>query len=333
MVHFEVDPDSLVAAAEVADRQVGHVARTGAYIEDVCGRTGAFSGVLRLFLGSYESALDHARTGMRDSQTVAGKVRDSFRACSEAYVASDRAAHSTFEKVFGDEMSLPPYVAPGSGRTAPGGPSGGPGAAGDGPEDGDPVGLPSAPPWVDEPLGRVVPGPKTDDLPPWLDPRTAAKDAVVRSLHTRADYDAYRALREQGYTAEQAQNLVRPSVEDVADTHVYEQTQARGQQAYDDAYDRAVRDGRSADEAQRLASDARAQQHSDDALDHRTRAGAVDALGTYKGAYDQVSGLVEHTGSIVEHGQQLEETTDDLGDYDDYEDGAEDRSAQDWATR
>ena len=331
MVRFEVDPDSLVAAGKVADRQLDHISRIQGYIGDVCSRTDAFSGVLQIFLGSYRETLEHAGKGMRDSQTVAGKVRDAFDACSEQYVAGDRAAYKTFQKLFGDELALPPYVAPGSGQTTPGGPTSAPGAPGTDPHD-DPSKLPKAPPWLNDPFDRVVPGEKTE-LPPWLDPRAAAKDKVLLTLHTRADYDEYTALRAQGYTAEQAQDMVRPDVNTTADTYVHDLMESRRQEAYQSAYDQAILDGKSPSEARDAADDAAAEQHHGDAVDHQHRGDVLDAAGTYKGAFDQTAALVDHTQSIVEHTEQLDETVDDLHDYDGYESQDEDRSAQDWANR
>lgn len=331
MVHFEVDPDSLVAAGKVADRQLDHISRVQGYIGDVCSRTDAFSGVLQIFLGSYQETLEHAGKGMRDSQTVAGKVRDAFDACSEQYVAGDRAAYKTFHKLFGDEMALPPYVAPGSGQTTPGGPTSTPGAPGTDPDD-DSSKLPKTPPWLNDPFDRVVPGEKTE-LPPWLDPRAAAKDKVLLTLHTKADYDEYISLRAQGYTAEQAQEMVRPDVNTIADTYVHDRMESRRQAAYQSAYDQAILDGKSPSEARDAAGDAAAQQHHGDAVDHQHRGDILDAAGTYTGAYDQTAALVDHTQSIVEHTEQLDETVDDLHDYDDYESQDEDRSAQDWASR
>ena len=331
MVRFEVDPDSLVAAGEVADRQLDHISRVQGYIGDVCSRTDAFSGVLQIFLGSYQETLEHAGKGMRDSQTVAGKVRDAFDACSEQYVAGDRAAYKTFHKLFGDEMALPPYVAPGSGQTTPGGPTSTPGAPGTDRDD-DSSKLPKTPPWLNDPFDRVVPGEKTE-LPPWLDPRAAAKDKVLLTLHTKADYDEYIALRAQGYTAEQAQDMVRPDVNTIADTYVHDRMESRRQAAYQSAYDQAILDGKSPSEARDAAGDAAAQQHHGDAVDHQHRGDILDAAGTYKGAYDQTAALIDHTQSIVEHTEQLDETVEDLHDYDDYESQDEDRSAQDWASR
>lgn len=331
MVHFEVDPDSLVAAGTVADRQLDHILRVQGYIGDVCSRTDAFSGVLQIFLGSYQETLEHAGKGMRDSQTVAGRVRDSFDACSEQYVAGDRAAYKTFQKLFGDEMALPPYVAPGSGQTTPGGPTSTPGAPGTHPDD-DPSKLPTAPPWLNDPFDRVVPGEKTE-LPPWLDPKAAAKDKILLTLQTKADYDEYLALRAQGYTAEQARDLVRPDVNTIADTYVHDQMESRRQEAYQSAYDQAILDGRSPSEARDAAGDAAAEQHHRDAVDHQNRGDILDAAGTYQGAYEQTAALVDHTQSIIEHTGQLDETVDDLHDYDGYENQDEDRSAQDWANR
>jgi hypothetical protein len=332
MVHFEVDPDSLIAAGEVADRQLDHVAKAAGYIGDVCSRTEAFSGVLQLFLGSYQETLEHANKGMRDSQAVAGKVRDAFKACSQQYVASDRSVYRTFDKIFGDEMALPPYVAPGGGDTTPAGPTSAPGAPGT-KDDDDPFKLPKAPPWLNDPAGRVMPGPKPDDLPPWLDPRAAAKDHILLSMHTKADYDEYMALRAQGYSAQDAQDMVRPDVDTIADTHVHDQMETRRQDAYDNAYDQAILEGKDPDEARQLASDASSEQHHGDAVDHQNRQDILDAGGTYKGLYDQGSALVDNTQSIIDHAEQLDETTDDLGEYDDYENQDDDRSAQNWATK
>ena len=98
MTGFEVDPDSLSAAAALAERQHGHLSTTAGYVDHVCGRTGAFSGVLNLFRGSYEQTLQHARQGLTDSQTVAGKVRDSMTGSREAYLTQDRHVYATFEK-------------------------------------------------------------------------------------------------------------------------------------------------------------------------------------------------------------------------------------------
>ena len=51
-----VDPDALLAGAEVARRQHAHLQRTSDYISDACSQFGAFSGVLNLFEGQYREA-------------------------------------------------------------------------------------------------------------------------------------------------------------------------------------------------------------------------------------------------------------------------------------
>jgi len=330
MVHFEVDPDSLTAAAEVARRQRGHVAGVSGYIDSTCSRFDAFSGVLKIFEGSYRETVHNAQQGMASSRTVADKVGEAFRACRDDYLESDRSSHTVFRKLFGDEMALPPYEAPGSGATVPGGPSCPAGQKP--PDDDEPFGLAKLPPWMSKPLDRVVPGdPST--LPPWMHPQQAAQDGVLGYLRDKRTEQLYLHYRAEGMTPAEALSHAHSNVDSVADGINYDQMGRRADAAYDDAYDRAIADGRSPDEARDLARDAASDQFSADAADRHQRHEVLSTAGTYKGAYDEVASTVDNVQDIVKGAEQLHETTDDLGDYDDYEGTPEDRSAQDWANR
>ncbi len=330
MTHFEVDPDSLTAAGEVASRQHDHIAATGSYIGSVCSRFDAFSGVLSLFLGNYQETVETAQQGMTDSRTVADKVERSFTQSREAYLDSDLAAHKIFQKLFGDEMALPPYVAPGSGSTAPGGPyaPAGQPPVGDGKDD--PFSLPGLPPYADKPLNRMIPGdPST--LPPWMDPGQAAKDAVLETIRDERTREAYLENRENGMTPEQALSQARRTPDSVADGHNYDRMMANQQQAYDNAYDTAIADGQTPSEARDAGNDAASAQHSGDARDHTNRQEILNGAGTYKGAFDEVRNTVDNVNDLVDGAQQLDETIDDTHEYTDYENQPDDESAQEWA--
>ena len=332
MVHFDVDPDSLVAAAEVARRQGDHVQSTAHYIGGELSRFDAFRGVLNLFRGNYEETVEHAQKGMRDSTVVADKVRSSFADCRDEYLASDRASYDLFEKAFGDQVALPAYVAPGSGESVPGGPGSAPSQPGE--QGDDPAfGLKKLPPWMRTPLDEVMPGPDVTKPPPWWNPQDAAKDGLVEQLNDWRERRRYLDLREQGLTPREAFDQAKASVEDRASDHAYHQMEGRREQAYDDAYRQARGEGQSVGEARDTASRAAAAQHHGDAVEHQQREDVLGAGGTYVGAYHQVSDVINNVQAIVDHTQQLEETTGDIADYEDYEDEPADTSAQDWANR
>jgi hypothetical protein len=329
MVHFQVDPDSLTAAAEVARRQHDHVGAVSDYIDSACSRFDAFSGVLNLFEGNYRDTVHNAQQGMRSSQKVADTVAEMLAACRHDYLESDRSSHRTFVQLFGDEMALPPYVAPGSGDSTPGGPASPAGTVPPG-EDGEPFGLQKLPAWMSEPFNRVAPG-DPNTLAPGLSPRTYAKDKVlehVRDAQTRHDYLAYRS---QGMTPAEALSHAQRDVDSVADGHVYDSLQDRQAGAYTRAYDDAIADGRSRAEATQAGQDAANDQRQSDSTDYHHRQDVLSTAGTYKGAYDQVTDVVAGVNDVVEGAEQLHETGEDLDEYDDYEDRPEDRSAQSWA--
>jgi len=331
VVHFEVDPDSLTAAAEVARRQDGHVGSVSRYIDSTCSRFDAFSGVLNIFEGSYRATVENAQQGMRDARHVANKVAEQLTACRHDYLESDRSSHRVFVKLFGDEMHLPPYAAPGSGNTSPGGPVCPAGQTPPG-EDGEPFGLAKLPPWMTEPFNRVAPG-DPDSLPPGLSPRQYAKDKVlehIRDAQLRHDYMENRAA---GMTPEQALSHAHSNTGSVADNHVYTTMQDRQAAAFNRAYDDAIAGGKSPEDAYRAAQDAASDQRASDSTDYHHRQDVLDTAGTYKGAYNQVSDLVDNVNDIHHGVDQLHETVDDIGEYDDYEAQPDDTSAQDWANR
>ncbi len=333
MVAFEVDPDSLVAAAEVARRQGEHVQSTAAYIGGPNSRFEAFRGVLSLFRGDYEATVEHALKGMRDSGAVAEKVRSSFADCRDGYLASDRASYETFEKVFGDQVALPAYVAPGSGQTTPGGPpqsqAGDPGQPG----DESAFGLAKLPPWMKAPLDQVVTAPPGPESPPWTDPQSAARDGLADPVNDWRHRREYLALREQGYSPQEAYAEAFADVDDRASSHVYDQMEDRRAQAFDDAYHQARDEGQSTSEARDTASQAAADQHHADAVEHQQRDDVLGTAGTYLGAYDEAGDLVRNVESLADHAHQLHETNSDIEDYEDYENEPVDTSAQDWAKK
>lgn len=329
MTQFEVDPDALVAAGTVADRQRAHLERTNGYIDSTCSRFGAFSGVLSLFLGNYQETVATAKDGLADSQAVADKVSESMNGCSEDYVAADRQVYDLFEKTFAGQVDLPPYESPGTGASTPGGPLSRPGDTGAGGEGAAYADAEQA--WyAKHVVDRVLPGPDTA-LPPWLDPKGAGKDGVLANVRSWADYQQYLEHRQAGLTPEQALSEVRPTVDQVADTHAYNAIQDNAAAAYDDAYQHAVDSGMSHQDASSAASEAAAQQQSADYEHHNSTNNSMDAAGTYLGLYEQGQGIYDNATGIVDEVQELPETVHDINEYDDYESQPEDESAQGWA--
>ena len=332
MSQFEVDPDSLVAAGEVGRRQGEHVGAVADYIGGTLNQVGAFSGVLNLFQGSYEATIASALDGMADSRAVAERVKTGFDGCSQDYLASDRSCYDLFRRAAGDLVGLDPYQAPGSGATEPGLPGSGASGPGAGGEDPSPFKLPGLDPLLDKPLGSIAPGPE-GDLPPWADPRKTAKDWAVEHALSPIVRERYLELRAAGLSPQDAYTQATDRLQVSADTHVYDVMGQRGQQAYDDAYDRAVDGGASPEEARRAANDAADRQYDADSAEHSRRTDVLDAAGTYRGLYDEVTRGVSQVQEIGEEIDDIAETTDDIGGYEDYSEREDDRSAQEWAGR
>ena len=329
---FEVDPDALKASATVAKRQDEHLGRIDSYIASACSDFGAFSGVLNLFQGSYESAVATARDGMSDSRKVAVKVRDAFSDSAQDYLDTDREVYEWFKAKFGDLVAFAPYDPPGSGQDVPGGPhQDAPGARAPGDED-DPFALPAPPWWVDKPVGEL---PRDDDarLPPWMRPEDAVRDAGKDwwRRHHGDEYDYYRSL---GYDDDEALALARadrPDAQTQADTRSYDEMQQRASDAYDRAYTDAINDGATDAEAREAGRDAGNQQFADDSSDRTRRTEVSDAAGTYYDVYNEARDVVSNGQDLVDNVQEIDDNAEDLDRYDDYESGAEDESAQEWA--
>lgn len=331
---FKVDPDALQASAVVANRQDSHLASIDSYIGSVCSNFGAFSGVLNLFQGSYESAVSTAREGMTDSRKVATKVQGAFIDSKQDYLDTDREIYEWFKAKYGDLVHFGPYEPAGSGEDVPGGPhSDAPGAKTPGADE-DPFAMPKPPWWIDKPVGQL-PGDDPSELPPWADPKGTAKDEVIDFIDRRRgdEYDYYRSL---GYSDDQALELARadqPDGSTQADTRNYEQMQDRASTAYDRAYTDAVNGGATDAEASAAGREAGNKQFSDDSGDRVRRDDISSTAGTYYNVYNEATSTVGNVQDVVSNVQEIDQNAGDLDRYDDYESTAEDKSAQEWADK
>ena len=119
---FQVDPDALTASSKLASKQRDHIGAIDDYISSSCSNFGAFSGVLTLFQGSYESAVSTAHDGLRDSRAVATKVSDAFLDTRDDYLDTDQSAYDRFRGMSPNPADFPPYDPAGSGNGTPSGP-------------------------------------------------------------------------------------------------------------------------------------------------------------------------------------------------------------------
>lgn len=333
MSEILVDPDSLTAASEVARRQHGHLQSISDYIAGWCGQFGAFSGVLNLFEGSYREAVTAAVDGMRDSMTVADRMQEAVVTSRQDFLDTDREVYELFKKKFGDLVDFPPYQAPGSGESVPGEPGSTPTGGGTTAGDDEPFGLTKLPPWMQGALDRGTPGADGGDTPGYLEPRDWAKDKLLAGIRDHQVREDYMDLRRQGLSPQDALDQARNDASDHASNHVYDRTEQRAEGAYNDAYDRAIADGQSPEDAERAGQGAASDQRHTDGDDTRRRERVLDDGRTYVDAYHGASDAVDNVNDIIDHTRQLDETLDDLEDYDDYEDSPTDHSAQDWADR
>lgn len=124
---FKVDPDSLDAAGKVARRQYVHVENVQRYVSSNCSNVGAFSGVMDLFQGTYESALRSVSEGLNAGLRIATKTENSYTKTAGDYRDADRDAYDRAKRIamrqHGPGYEFPAYAPPGSGDTNPGGPS------------------------------------------------------------------------------------------------------------------------------------------------------------------------------------------------------------------
>jgi hypothetical protein len=330
-VSFQVDPDALTAASRLATRQHDHVGTIDDYISSSCSNFGAFSGVLNLFQGSYESAVSTAHDGLRDSKAVADKVRDAFIDSRDDYLDTDEATYDRFRALAPDPSSFPPYAPAGSGNDAPGAP------LSDAPTDGTKLpDLEDKGPGVDDvarkAVDQVKPGNDVDKPPSWMDPKKAASDAVADAFERRTDeYQYYRAL---GYSDEDALQFAKTDNADgIADTVNHDRINRTAETAYNTEYDRAIADGATPEDARERANDAYADSRSRDSADHDRRRDIGSTASTYNDLYNEGKKTIDGVHDLVDTVGEIGDNADDLGRYDDYESQDEDESAQEWAGR
>lgn len=328
---FQVDPDALTAASRVATRQHGHIGRIDDYISSACSDFGAFSGVLALFRGSYESAVATAHDGLRDSRAVADRVRDAFVESRDDYLDTDQETYDRFRALSPTPADFPPYDPAGSGNSTPGGP------LGNAPADGTTI-----PPLEDkhpgvtdagEALGdKVRPGHGQPDLPPWLDPKKGAENWLMDRFERRTDeYQYYRSL---GYSDEEALAFAKTDgVAGHADTLNHERINRNAENAYQDAYDQARSEGLGDREARDRANDAYADSRSRDSADHVRRGDIGRTAATYHGVVDEGGQFLDNIHDLAGNVEEIGQSSEDLERYDGYESRDEDESAQEWAGR
>lgn len=328
---FRVDPDALTAAAEVASRQHDHVGTIDDYISSSCSNFGAFSGVLNLFQGGYESAVGTAHDGLRDSRAVATKVVDAFVESRDDYLDTDQATYDRFRAMSPTPADFPPYDPAGSGNGAPAGP------LTDAPQGDDPVGdLEDKHPGVSDGAealrDKVLPGNDVDDVPPWMDPKKAAHDAAVDAIERRSDEYAY--YRSMGYSDEESLEFAKADgVDGRADTITHDRINQRAEDSYTTAYDDAIADGASEEDARERANDAYSESRSADGADRDRRQDIGETVSTYTDLYDEGKQTIDNINDLADNIEEIGDNADDLGDYDDYQSQDDDESAQEWAGR
>jgi hypothetical protein len=330
-VSFQVDPDALTAASRLATKQHDHIGTIDDYISASCSNFGAFSGVLNLFQGSYESAVATAHDGLRDSRTVADKVRDAFIDSRDDYLDTDEATYDRFRALSPDPSHFPPYDPAGGGNDTPGGP------LSNAPADGTPLpGLEDKGPGVDDVARKVgdqvKPGNDVEKPPAWMDPKKAAEDAIKDALERRTDeYQYYRSL---GYSDEESLEFAKTDNADGrADTINRNRIDGNAESAYRDEYDRQVAAGASEEDARERANDAYADSRSRDSADHTRRQDIGSTASTYNDLYNEGKKTVDGVNDLIDNVTEIGDNADDLDEYDDYQSQDEDETAQEWAGR
>lgn len=328
---FEVDPDALTAASKLASRQHDHIGTIDDYISTSCSNFGAFSGVLNLFQGSYESAVSTAHDGLRDSRAVATKVGDAFIDSRDDYLDTDQGVYDRFRGLSPTPGDFPPYDPAGSGNSTPGGPTT------NAPQDGTKIpDLEDKHPGVSDGAAairdQVKPGNDVDDVPPWMDPKKAAQDAVNDAIERRTD--EYQYYRSMGYSDEEALQFAKSDgVDGRADTVNHDRINRNAESAYHQEYDRAIADGASEQDARDRANDAYGDSRSRDSADHNRRQDIGSTASTYQDLYDEGQKTVDGVRDLVDNVNEIGDNADDINQYDNYESQSEDESAQEWAGR
>ncbi|SFB32543.1 hypothetical protein SAMN05192575_107193 [Nocardioides alpinus] len=328
---FRVDPDALTASSKVASRQHEHLGTIDDYIRSSCSNFGAFSGVLNLFQGSYESAVSTAHDGLRDSRAVATKVSDAFLDTRDDYLDTDQATYDRFRALSPTPADFPAYDPAGSGNDTPGGP------LSNAPQDGSRIpDLEDKQPGISDGAaalgGKVKPGNDVDQVPAWMDPHQAAEDRVNDAIERRTD--EYQYYRSMGYSDEEALAYAKADgVDGRADTVNHDRINRNAETAYNAEYDRAIADGASEEDARDRADDAYADSRSRDSADHDRRGDIASTASTYQGLYDEGKKTVDGVNDLIDSVNEIGDNDADIDEYDDYESASEDESAQEWAGR
>jgi len=333
---LRVDPDSLIAAGTLADRQRAHIVAVRSYIQTACNQTGAFTGVMDLFQSTYESAVTTATTGMDDSKAVATRAERAFRLGARVYRQADRDMFEQLESVLGEIGRLGQYTPAGSGNTEPGGPILPPLTPTDTSEE-DPLDDETVPEWVKELGGDAADSAAADsdapDTPPWMDPSGTVKDEVRDAVLGNLRRQEYFSLRDQGHTHREAMDLLFPSAHDRADGAIDARNRAEADRNWDDVYrqrrDAGDSESDARDAADRARDTTRGYQEGDRDARENVERNVRNGRETYNGVRDAVDGVRE----AVESGRGIHDNLEDAEEYDDYNDSPQDRSAQEWANR
>lgn len=348
-MNIRMDPDGVDAAAAVSRRQHQHVQQVRSYVDGSCSQLGAFTGVMDLFQGSYESALASAREGLDTSLKIAEKMDRALKRAADELRDADREVYEMAKRLWvelgGLGSDYPKYQEPGSGDSTPGGPTRDPlqPEKGEEKKEKDPkdkwdYAADQAKKTGSGALGSGA-KPNTDDLPWWTNPKDALKNELKDTYTSMTNREEYLEWRRQGLSHDDAMDRVKHTVDDdVAlrerKTDLADRSEAR-QTAYDNTYDAAREQGasqaeasedarRAGSEASRTANERLSDEHA--ARDRVGGAGA-DAYNTY----DQAKKALDNVNKAGEHLGDIHDNLEDAERYEDYEDKKQDDSAEDWA--
>jgi hypothetical protein len=330
---FTVDPDGLRAMGKVAQRQEQHLGKVDDYILTTCNRIDAFKGVLNIFQGSYEKAIQAASDGMSETKRYAALVDTNLQESAAAYLDSDRLAFRAIERAGGDLGPLS-YEAPGSGSAEPEGP-----LAATSPQEA---------PEPEAERDDVIPNPITaaKDRIPGLplptevkDPYDAVKDRLVESPpDSRGGPEDKPTTQDiirdpMGYLKDRATEASGDRREDRLSQLDYERGQTRDHDTYTSEYYAQRADGASPEDSRDAAREAVSTQHAADRDHADSVSRSRDDLGAYTGIVDETEGIIDNTNKIIGNVQETAESVEDYNEYTDYAESDEDTSMDDWAAR
>lgn len=368
---LRVDPDSLEASGKVARRQYQHIESIKSYISSTCHQFEAFTGVMDLFQGTYQSALDSVSDGLEKALDVSTKTERSFNTTADDYRDTDRRIYEKAKQhaiaLHGPGVDFPPYRSPGSGETSPGGPIMAPMEPPKEPKDWE---FPDLPGLKLRDLAHVQDrGETVEDAydtgagagkmaadgilshgtkveaPGWLDPVGAAKDwvkgQVTDTAFSMAHRDEYMDLRNHDMSHQEAMQELerRHGVDGYMAQHDQGEVSDNRSDAYDRAYHSAQRDatadGASPDDAKAAGREAGREASSQSADEtrgeHKARDRATGALGDARALKDGVDDAISNVKSAGQHVDHIVDNVQDAKRYEDYEDKPHDDSVEKWA--